>query len=120
VLYTAARAAPNSQAALGKQLGIDRTGMTYLLDDLERAGLIERRPDPADRRSRQIVLTAKGRRRLDRLSARIAEVERSLLADLTDAEAEQLRALLGRAAVAAGPGAPGELCRLGDQLGSEG
>ena len=120
VLSIAAAGTCRNQAEVAEHLGVDRTVMTYLLDDLERAGLIERRPDPADRRSRQIVLTAKGRRRLDRLSARIAEVERSLLADLTDAEAEQLRALLGRAAVAAGPGAPGELCRLGDQLGSEG
>ena len=34
------------QLALAQQLGIDRTVMTYLLDDLERAGLVERRPGP--------------------------------------------------------------------------
>jgi DNA-binding MarR family transcriptional regulator len=34
--------------------------MTYLLDDLEAASLIERRPDPADRRARRIVATQKG------------------------------------------------------------
>ena len=38
--------------------------MTYLLDDLEKAGLIERRPDPADRRARRIAATASGRRLL--------------------------------------------------------
>ena len=78
--------------------------MTYLLDDLENARLIERRPDPADRRSRQIVLTAKGQRRHATLSARIAEVERSLLADLTEPESVQLRALLSRAAARRSPG----------------
>jgi DNA-binding MarR family transcriptional regulator len=35
--------------------------MTYLLDSLAEAGLVERRPDPADRRARRIVATARGR-----------------------------------------------------------
>ena len=51
-----------SQLALAQHLGIDRTVMTYLLDDLEAAGLIERRPDPADRRARRVVATRTGRR----------------------------------------------------------
>ena len=39
--------------------------MTYLLDDLEQAGLIERRPEPADRRARRVVATDAGRARRD-------------------------------------------------------
>ncbi len=35
--------------------------MTYLLDDLEAAGLIERRPDPSDRRARRLAATPHGR-----------------------------------------------------------
>ncbi|MFK0044612.1 MarR family transcriptional regulator [Streptomyces sp. NPDC090741] len=49
-------------------LGIDRTVMTYLIDDLVTAGLVERRLNPADRRQRKIV-TAPGVDAL-RMSAR--------------------------------------------------
>src|ERR1700733_12114543 len=47
VLAAAAGDEHGSQLALAQHLGVDRTVMTYLLDDLESAGLIERRPDPA-------------------------------------------------------------------------
>ena len=57
VLAAATRGEPESQLELAQHLGVDRTVMTYLLDDLEAAGLIERRPDPADRRARRIVAT---------------------------------------------------------------
>ena len=60
VLASAAQSTVGSQLALAQHLGIDRTVMTYLLDDLEAAGLIERRPDPADRRARRIVATRQG------------------------------------------------------------
>ena len=61
VLAAAARDEHGSQLALAQHLGVDRTVMTYLLDSLAEAGLIERRPDPADRRARRIVATARGR-----------------------------------------------------------
>ena len=61
VLCAAARDEPGSQAAMAGRLGIDRTVMTYLLDDLEAADLVARRPDPADRRSRRVVATDHGR-----------------------------------------------------------
>ena len=61
VLASAAGDEHGSQLALAQRLGVDRTVMTYLLDDLEAAGLIERRPDPADRRARRIVATPPGR-----------------------------------------------------------
>jgi MarR family transcriptional regulator, transcriptional regulator for hemolysin len=52
---------PCSQAALAARLGIDRTVMTYLLDDLVTAGLVERRQDPGDRRTRSVAATEHGR-----------------------------------------------------------
>ena len=96
-----------NQAGIAEHLRIDRTVMTYLIDDLEGARLIKRQPDPADRRSRQIVLTTKGSRTLADLTERIAEVERELLVALTAAEAGQLRALLARVATSVAAGGPG-------------
>jgi DNA-binding MarR family transcriptional regulator len=88
VLAAAARDEPGSQAALAHLLGIDRTVMTYLLDDLVRAGLVERQPDPDDRRNRRVVLTAHGRAVLSDLDERFRRAEQHLLAGL-DAEAQQ-------------------------------
>jgi DNA-binding MarR family transcriptional regulator len=98
VLLTAARAAPHSQSALGKQLGIDRTGMTYLLDDLEQAGLVERRLAPGDRRIRHIVATPHGHELLQDLDTRLAQIEAHLLAGLPEAEQETFTSQLRRLA----------------------
>lgn len=49
-----------NQGAMAAQLGIDRTVLTYLIDDLEGAGLVARQPDPTDRRSRRVVATEAG------------------------------------------------------------
>ncbi len=86
----------SNQATIAQRLGIDRTVMTYLVDDLEKAAMVERRPDPADRRARQVILTAKGAEVLGASSARIREVERSVLGGLTDDEAQLFRSLLAR------------------------
>jgi DNA-binding MarR family transcriptional regulator len=82
VLSTAAQGAVGSQLALAQHLGVDRTVMTYLLDDLEAAGLIERRPDPADRRARRIIATQKGNELLTSLNDRLRAAEAQLLAPL--------------------------------------
>ena len=82
VLAAATRGEPGSQLELAQHLGIDRTVMTDLLDDLERAGLIERRPDPADRRARRIVATAAGRDLLGVLGGRLRAAEQDVLAGL--------------------------------------
>jgi DNA-binding MarR family transcriptional regulator len=89
VLASAAQSAVGSQLALAQHLGIDRTVMTYLLDDLENAGLIERRADPADRRARRIVATQVGVDLLVTLDARLRDAEAHLL-DPLDEQAQQL------------------------------
>ena len=92
VLAAAARDEHGSQLALAQHLGVDRTVMTYLLDSL-----VERRPDPADRRARRIVATTRGRDLLDGLGKRLREAEDQVLAGLGDAEDRQVfRALLQR------------------------
>ena len=99
VLAAAAREEPGSQLALAQHLGVDRTVMTYLLDSLAEAGLVERRPDPADRRARRIVATARGRALLDGLGERLRAAEDQLLAGLDDEDRQSFRALLQRVAV---------------------
>jgi DNA-binding MarR family transcriptional regulator len=108
VLTVAGSESCNSQAMIAADLGIDRTVMTYLVDDLERAALVERRPDPADRRARRVVLLAEGERVLRETSQRIEEVERTVLGGLSDADAETFRTLLAR--VAEGSSADPSLC----------
>ena len=94
ILAAAARDEPGSQAALAHLLGIDRTVMTYLLDDLVRADLVERQPDPDDRRNRRVVLTAHGRDLLADLDERFRLAEQHILAGLDAAAQQAFRALL--------------------------
>jgi DNA-binding MarR family transcriptional regulator len=62
VVLTALRDEPmRTQAALAKAIGADKTRLIAVLDDLQERGLIEREPDPADRRVRLLALTATGR-----------------------------------------------------------
>jgi DNA-binding MarR family transcriptional regulator len=73
---------------------ISSGGMTDRLDRLERAGLVERRPDPNDRRGRQIALTATGKRVIDDMIGRMVAMETKMLSVLTEAEQKRLNALL--------------------------
>jgi DNA-binding MarR family transcriptional regulator len=105
---------PPTQLALARRLGLDRTVMTHLLDDLERAGLVERRLDPADRRARRIVTTPAGSELLDALDRRLATVEDTVLAPLDPAERATLRALLSKVAVAGCP--PADACTVAREM----
>lgn len=93
-LSGAANCSANNQAQLAKQLGVDRTVMVYLVDDLERAGLVERIPDPRDRRSRLIRATQAGIERLKSTEAAISAAEAELLGALSSDDQAQLRRML--------------------------
>jgi len=73
---------------------ISSGGMTNRLDRLERAGFVERRPDPNDRRGKLIALTEAGKRVIDETIGRHVANEERLLAALTHKEQEQLNQLL--------------------------
>jgi MarR family transcriptional regulator for hemolysin len=90
---------PN-QLWLANHLGIDRTVMTYLLDDLVEAGLVERRPNPQDRRQRLVVATPQGQLAVERLCREVTAAEQALLGSLTETEQAMFRRFLTRVASA--------------------
>jgi MarR family transcriptional regulator, lower aerobic nicotinate degradation pathway regulator len=96
VLATLAEFGPAAQADIGRRLGIDRSDMVAILNDLERAGHVSRLPDPSDRRRKSVSLTESGRTALDRLDGLIAEADATLLEPLSPTEREQLVGLLER------------------------
>jgi DNA-binding MarR family transcriptional regulator len=51
---------PMPMSELASMLTVDPPNLTPVVDDLERAGLVERRPHPTDRRVRLVVATAEG------------------------------------------------------------
>jgi DNA-binding MarR family transcriptional regulator len=65
-------------------------GMTQILDRLERAGLVARAPDPADRRKVLVALTPEGLRTADAANASYARERERLLGALSPDEVEQL------------------------------
>jgi len=91
------------QQELGSAMGIDPSTMVSLIDQLEQAGLAKRRPDPRDRRARQVSITAKGRRQLERARSLALDAEDEVLGGLSSSERQELLHLLRRAFETAPP-----------------
>jgi DNA-binding MarR family transcriptional regulator len=99
VLATLRRTGPPYQLRptdFANTLMLTTSGTTKRLDRLEQAGLIERAPDPADRRGILITLTPAGRELIDGVTEDHLANERRLLAVLTEAEQRELAGLLRR------------------------
>lgn len=71
---------------LADYLGIDRTVMPYVIDDLVTAGFVERAPDPRDRRIRTVVATRAGLAEYEKLSTQVPSAEQRFFAALDDAD----------------------------------
>jgi MarR family transcriptional regulator, lower aerobic nicotinate degradation pathway regulator len=87
---------PASQAALGRRTSIDRSDVVAVLNDLAARGLIERAPDPDDRRRNVITITPAGTEQLRTLDEVLAGVQEKLLAPLSPADRTRLISLLTR------------------------
>lgn len=98
ILHQLDDAGPLSQQALGRALRIHPSNLVAMIDDLERAGLLLRPRDPADRRRYLLELTDRGRLRLEQARTAALEAELEMLSPLTKKERETLRSLLGRLA----------------------
>ena len=97
VLATLRRSGPEgelSPGALASSMMLSSGGTTARLDRLERAGLVERRPDPQDRRGVLVRLTADGRRLVDDAVAAGLARQQELLGHLPAARQRQLAGLL--------------------------
>jgi DNA-binding MarR family transcriptional regulator len=80
-----------SQREAAQLLGVDRTTMVALVDELEAKGWVERRPHSDDRRKNIVGLTKKGRDLMRRAGRLIDDCERRFLAALSDSDAERLK-----------------------------
>jgi len=91
-----------SQQALSNALGIHRSAVVAIVDDLEQRGLAERRRDPVDRRAYTLYLTPAGRDLLADLERTANEHDVELLSALNASERSQLISLLQRVAESQG------------------
>ncbi|KOX25970.1 DNA-binding protein [Saccharothrix sp. NRRL B-16348] len=87
---------PPSMKVVAERLHCNAPNLTFITNQLVDRGLVERAVDPADRRSRVVVLTAKGRQVRAELVR--TTLENTPLAALTDRELRQLATLLNRTA----------------------
>jgi DNA-binding MarR family transcriptional regulator len=87
-----------SQQAIGELIGLNPTQMVFLVDELEERGWVERRRNPADRRSYALLLTDAGRDMLAKVQAAGRAHQQRLGAALSPREREQLTSLLRRIA----------------------
>jgi MarR family transcriptional regulator, lower aerobic nicotinate degradation pathway regulator len=94
------------QQQLSSDMGIDPSAMVKLINEVEDAGLAERRRRPGDRRAWEVTITPKGRRTLQRARRVVTEAQDEVLGGLTAVERRQLLTLLRRALASAPPQPP--------------
>lgn len=87
-----------SQQKLAKLLGMFPSRLVLVLDEMEKAGLVERKASAADRRTYALQLTRKGQERLEAIGRIAREHQEELCAALKQNECETLATLLSRIA----------------------
>jgi DNA-binding MarR family transcriptional regulator len=80
-----------TSARLARRSFVTAQSMADMVKTLHDRNLIERRPDPTDRRRLVLALTPQGRALLDRYRQPVADLEARMLSGLTSAQAAQLR-----------------------------
>lgn len=86
---------PMTSRELARRMSCEPSNVTYVVDRLERLGLVERQPHAHDRRAKQLVLTKRGNQVRNKLLGIL--VVDSPLEGLTNSEQQQLHDLLLRA-----------------------
>jgi DNA-binding MarR family transcriptional regulator len=91
-----------TQQQLSRIMGVDPRNAVPIIDELEKAKLIERQPDSNDRRRYNVSLTPAGRRIIERLHRDGAKLEEEMLKPLSNGERASLHELLIKLFVAIG------------------
>lgn len=87
-----------AQQVIGELIGLNPTQTVFLVDELEGRGFVERRRNPADRRSHALYLTPAGRDMLSKVREAGRVHQARFGASLSEHEQEQLTELLRRIA----------------------
>jgi MarR family transcriptional regulator, transcriptional regulator for hemolysin len=81
-VLTTAMTGPYTQTELARLVGLDKTTMVVTLDELEAAGLAERRPSSVDRRARVIAVTEAGERKARQAEEIVGRIQADVLGAL--------------------------------------
>ena len=85
---------PTSISGLAERLEITKQGASQIVDDMERRGYVERRPDPSDARARLLQLTSKGEAALKAARKFHQAYERRLRRQFSDEAIDSMRDVL--------------------------
>jgi DNA-binding MarR family transcriptional regulator len=102
VFFALADGGARTQTALAQAAEIEQPTMAATLARMERDGLIQRRPDPADRRSARIVLTPAALKKVKAVEAAVQSVNAAALAGLDETAQRALLDALATVAHALG------------------
>jgi MarR family transcriptional regulator, transcriptional regulator for hemolysin len=84
------------QRDIAAAIGVEDATLTHHLNRMERAGLVARRREPANRRNQVVELTADGEALFERMRATVVEFDRRIRRGMTAEELGQLATLLDR------------------------
>jgi len=87
---------PASQQEIGEQLGIDRTTMVEIVDELERQGIVRRERSANDRRSYAVTLTPGGKVKQKRAAEAFDAAAEDFFSPLSASDRERLLGMLAR------------------------
>jgi DNA-binding MarR family transcriptional regulator len=87
---------PLSPTTLAERLIVTTASVTSLLDTLERRGLVQRRPDPTDRRRLLVALTDDGRALVEQFLPEVVALQTAVMAELSETQRQQLLRLLSK------------------------
>jgi DNA-binding MarR family transcriptional regulator len=85
---------PLSPTTIAERLLVTTASVTSLLDTLERRGLVERRPDPGDRRRLLVAITDEGVALVDQFLPEVVALQTAVMAELSEPQRRQLLKLL--------------------------
>jgi DNA-binding MarR family transcriptional regulator len=94
LLLTLNRQPGENQGYYAERLEVEPITLCRMVDRLEDASMVERRPDPADRRAWQLHLTDKSRKVVEKLQQRVDSLVEDMLDGLTSAERSEFARLL--------------------------